>query len=286
LAAVQKTADPTEERILNFKHKMIQNLKSSETLSLDSAVWYLEAALNYSYDEPSTAEIIKIDSVFINVPISENGTISFEDVTTAYNELDGGVNTIFNETAGTDLDLQVADVSLKENTDTEATLQLTVAISDKLPNITSFGNDAYWHAGFLEGKCGIYEGQFVGRDATTELTRVANNSKAIPAQHGYFTNIVTTYYGGYEVGNEEYFFSAIGLLPAPDKTPCIQPNEMNHWLNQLKIFANIKKPANKMLITYRVILDFPTCSECEYWYLYHGAELSYGIWHSNTIPTN
>lgn len=276
LAAVQKTADPTEERILNFKHKMIQNLKSSESLSLDSAVWYLEAALNYSYCEIDSAEIVNIDSIFIKVPVSADGTINFSNVVEAYNQLNSGLINIFDQTPGEDINMQFTDISVKETNDksNEITLKLTTVLTEKdgITNYTNFGDTDYWYPCCEQGKCGQYWGEQLGKDATTQLEYKANLERAYP-HNGYITDIDYDYYFGLDF--PDYFWQGYS-------NDCLSPDDMNHWLTQLKDFAHQHKPAGRVIVNYNVQFDFPPGNKSQWGF--HDLFLYTGISHYGDLP--
>ena len=71
-----KNIDPTEQKILNFKEQMKSGDKSGETMSMDSAVWYIEAALNYTYcmytpNDPEISDVFQ-DTLIYNLSSKSN----------------------------------------------------------------------------------------------------------------------------------------------------------------------------------------------------------------------
>ncbi len=90
--------DPTEQKILNFKEKMQNPNKSDETISIDSAVWYIEAALNYTYCIIPEEEvgngldfITKNESLTFEINISD-GFVTIQDVTNSYNQIESEIS--------------------------------------------------------------------------------------------------------------------------------------------------------------------------------------------------
>jgi hypothetical protein len=127
--SVPKTTDPTSQKILNFKAKIETGNKSYETMSVDSAVWYVEAALNYTYDKPYRSEIMKYDSFFVTVPVSADGKISFSDA--AEIQFDTELKTILTQNAGAETKLQVADISVKNINGNTANMKLSAIFTQK-----------------------------------------------------------------------------------------------------------------------------------------------------------
>jgi hypothetical protein len=84
--------DPTTGKILKFKDKIARPDKSAQTMSLDSAVWYVEAALNYSNciisEENAQSGAVEAykDSAFFKLE-ETNGTVGLENAADAYNSI-------------------------------------------------------------------------------------------------------------------------------------------------------------------------------------------------------
>ena len=116
-----KTIDPTEQKILNFKEQMKKTNKSDETMSIEDAVWNIEAALNYTYCytkedlNRSSLNTIKIDSSKINYE-NNNGDILLSDVQIIYNDLQNDIITSFNELDAEVKYYDLVDVSYINNT--------------------------------------------------------------------------------------------------------------------------------------------------------------------------
>ncbi|MCF8349214.1 MAG: hypothetical protein K9G61_10420, partial [Bacteroidales bacterium] len=75
--------------IENFKAKLSNPLKSDETLSLDSAVWNMEALQNYEYANPAeaTKDFEAAKSNYI-LNLDENGQVLMSDVQTVYAQME------------------------------------------------------------------------------------------------------------------------------------------------------------------------------------------------------
>ncbi len=260
-----KNIDPTEQKILNFKEKMKIGDKSGETMTVEDAVWNIEAALNYTYCNSEISEVIGVDSVFVTVDVTENGELNFNDVINAYDQLNLGlINVIGNNT------MRLADVEFIETSNKSGEKQLKlVVVETKRPTafLTTFGPTDYWKPMWEDGKCDTYEGQGVGNDAKTMIQKKINLLRF----YGYFTDVQTILI--HEGLSQEYFWQGYD-------TDCLNPTEMNYWLSKGKECAEFNKPAGKNLISAQYYWDGITGGKST-WYL-HFAEFNYGILHSIT----
>ncbi len=98
----EKVIDPTVQKILNFKEKMKSGDKSGETMSIDSAVWYIEALANYEYciltEERENADLnaITVDSMFIDAETSSN-KINYNEIAKTYLTVETTIISAFEE---------------------------------------------------------------------------------------------------------------------------------------------------------------------------------------------
>lgn len=119
----------------------------------------------------------------------------------------------------------------------------------------------------LRGKCGLYEGQEIGKGATTELTRMLNFTKPSYACNNsriYFTDEETIEKSCLNNGDDENLSdpnSPCGFRIFWDHkyqyegSHCLSPEEMNYYYDQARGIANEYKPTGKVLIEYYVYWD-------------------------------
>lgn len=274
----QEQIDPTEQKILNFKEKMKKGDKSGETMTIEDAVWNIEAALNYTHGYHETAEVILIDSIFVPINISENEDVVFSDVIAAYNQIENGLINILG-----DNNMSIADIEFIQNSDKsgESTLKMTTIVKGVIPNLLNFGETDYWKP-FWGGKCGAYEGQYTDRSALTEIPRKANLLRAYPV-NGYITDISTVDFFPYDnYDYQDYLFYQSGHNNVvPFEQACLNPTEMNYWLAKIKLLASDYTPTGKEIVGYNMdwagydVVDGP-------WYYTHTGHISYGIFHSGS----
>jgi hypothetical protein len=270
----QNQIDPTEQKILDFKEKMNIGDKSGETMTVEEAVWNIEAALNYTYNDFEGAELITIESVSIPVNVSESGEIEFSDVVEAYNILENSMIGIVGENSMSMTDIEFI---VNEEKSGETELEMTTIVKGGIPNLYTFGSTDYWHAIWEVGKCGAYSGQQVGKDAATQIEYKANLVRSAPV-NGYITDVAwSPWYSGFESPYNQYLFYAGGSGDNLINT-CLEPAEMNYWLNQLKSLANDYKPTGKEITGYEAFGDGYN-SVGGGWGTAHFARISYGIFH-------
>jgi len=126
-----------EQKIIHFQEKVISNKKTKEVVDVDSAVWYIEAALNYYYCEPKMVGEANLDSVYITLPINEKGKILFDAVSIAYLKFISSLN----KRASIQLaDVSVIETSKKQNEETFLLVIYEMEESEFIdPNVSQSG---------------------------------------------------------------------------------------------------------------------------------------------------
>ena len=271
-----KIIDPTEQKILNFKDKLKSGNKSEETMTVDSAVWYIEAALNYTYSDVKASEVYKIDSIIIPIVLNEDEEVFFSDIQNMYNLFEDELTIII---AGNKVQLTDIEFISGINKSEAGALKATILVSNLLINPLVFGSTDYWDACFNGGKCGPYNGQQVGKDATTQLSYKANLSRSYPA-NGYITDINTIYFENNELEWIDFLWFEQGTGNPP--VACLDPGDMNYWLGKVKLLASNYKPSGKEIAGYHVWWNAAPSTQT--YFRFHNADISYGIFHSIGDP--
>ncbi len=191
-AITEKEIDPTEQKILNFKAKMESGSKSGETMSIDSAVWYIEAALNYTYcyvpEEIPEVDMFKIDTFDVNTE-AVNEQISFNDIVDAYSQIEEFALLTFEEFNGMNKFLSAVDVEFENNIFTSI-IMIEYKFQQNKGLVTG------WIWGLKYGSC---DGQYLWeKDASTEIYRYTRNTYAqLERMPGYWTDIINIYFDAY-----------------------------------------------------------------------------------------
>jgi len=195
-----------------------QGFKAGGDLPLGEALWLTEAGVNYEYK--SDKELIKnletaIYTTTIPVYLNDDNEymVTQDDVFTVYQNLIAFAGEqLINEKV-----LLVSDVEIGQIENGEADLVMTAVSGKLLVNQYLINETDYWYAVQGSGKCGEYEGEELGKDATWRLNQILN---AAQYNATYWTDIVTINYvdsgGGY-------------YLWAGEMGDCITPTEMNFW---------------------------------------------------------
>ncbi len=182
-----------EIKILGFQTKVDYaranpNLKSGgDDLTLDEAVWNIEALANYNYADASAEfEGYVAETAEIEVPLTD-GKVSITDAVIAYDQVIDSLAQHYSQVSGTDKHLVLADISLKETDGSTATFNVTSGIGKGGSNpFAGFGTDDYWRAATLDGKC---DGSGVGSDAAEQIQNKISMRKSLPLGHRYFVDV-------------------------------------------------------------------------------------------------
>jgi len=262
-----------ESRILDFKSKIDfarenPNLKSGDDLSIEEAVYNIEALANYSYADANTDyEDFITETAEVEVPLT-NGNISLVDAGNAYDDVVDNLSEQYNQIPGNEKQLLLSDISVKSVEDNTATLNVTggYAAASSPPTTSVFGTDDYWWFGQADlnmgGYCdGPYQGTQTNSDAAEQIEHKIMVRRSLPSGHRYFIDIKEVQVMG---NYDELIYEPNGLNPVycyPDLTNpddqtsndnyydkliyfntetyqnfhgCLEPSEMNFYLNGME----------------------------------------------------
>jgi hypothetical protein len=267
-----------EKQIINFKNKIKSNLKSDETLSIDSAVWYVEAALNYSHSVVQRCTEFKVDTIVIPVPVND-GKVSLQDLSSAMSSFEESIASDLANSGYANASLYLADISVAHlKSINNVNLKMTALVNSGYIDPTHFhvGDDWIW--GGRRGKC---DGTCVGRDAATELTRVSNMYVAIPSGSYYYTDLEEIWIDPFEnppTPPNPWGFDDTPLFRAYTPfNPCIPYDAMNYYLNNLVTLSNTNTPTGKSLNNILCIDDIIVGEGSRL--IFHWGIYTYGILH-------
>lgn len=241
-----------QNSILDFQDKIKNNtFKNGETLELDSAVWYLEALLNFNYSTPDSSFVnLTIDTTFeFDMPVN-NGEVYFEVIAEAAFEMEDHIVGFLNAMPNSVKFLIAADVSIKDNEFKDGTKTITIVSgygSEYIdhPNwYIPFGENDYWQHGFDWGGCETNSA--IDSDAARQIQYKINNpnySSTDPFPVGYVINInsqvvTADLYPADNYNNDNWLdflmyyeddaLGANGIYKSIDG--CLEPEEMNFYL--------------------------------------------------------
>ncbi|OYT14452.1 MAG: hypothetical protein B7C24_18275 [Bacteroidetes bacterium 4572_77] len=200
-----------------FQNKVKNNTyKNNENLSIDSALWYMEAMLNYNYSTPDSSFVnLTIDTTFVyDLPVNGN-EVSYTDVATAAFAME----------------------------------QHLIDFPFGADDYWTYGGGFYNNGGYCDGP---NQNQSLDSDAAEEIQYKINhpNSTNILPPGAYYTNLVSVSDGIYASavnGGADYYYEIIDYPNLDDdvtyddwldyltlKTQnsyfCLTPEEMNFYL--------------------------------------------------------
>ena len=247
--------------IENFKGKMEFDLKSGESISLDSAVWNMEATLNYDYADPDSASALFITrkSVY-TLDIDANEFVTLTDVQTVYDLMEDTLEMQFLDLINTVKIIVMCDVSVDSTDSNKAYLTLTNGFGLDLPTqYDPFDEDDDWIwgtiSGPLAGKC---DGSDSTSDGSNELQKRLNNPLLVPGEQIFYTDIETPERTGEDFLDEN---GAPRLYVGWDypQHNCLDNDTLTYYLWQSdEIIHNYSsegglRPANKSFVSLEII---------------------------------
>nr|NQU93343.1 hypothetical protein [Bacteroidota bacterium] len=267
-------------------------MKSGETMQVDSVVWYCKAALNYTYARAGVPfDKISCDSATITIP-SSNGKVQISDLPSIYQQFHDSLGAKFHAVQSEDKNLVMVNLTIEESFETGTDVTLYAATSEGTPvtyGYGLFGAEDYWYWGGGLGKCDIYQGQYWGQDATTELQYKINHPISTYPPGTYFIPDTYTdwiYTWNYEDPNSPNGYYRLFLwegLWQPQEEPCLSPDELNYYLyDGVEYIMEDYKPAGKYLTFGQVTWDISVGMT---WIYTHAVKFTYGEMHNSGNPS-
>jgi hypothetical protein len=253
--------------IKNFRQKIAYyrenpTLKNGESLPADSALWYLEATINYSHCFPNEYYVdFEIDTAYLSISKDANGEVDIVELSQKYEELKTKVSTLYQGSAYENKVLAVVD--LKESSQNNSGIvfiaeTVTGNKGTEPPNPVIDGpfeeGDDWWY-GELAGLC-IENDNFEDEsDAAEELFALINDEIPDPNGNYFFINHVDYDIEGGDPliqrdptpdNHTDYylFFASTQWGPCGEDTLCVEYPEMNIYFSYLKTLIFSYLPAN------------------------------------------
>ncbi|MCK9453127.1 MAG: hypothetical protein M0Q90_15640 [Bacteroidales bacterium] len=187
-------------QIEGFDTKLNSNLKSGETITVDSLVWYTEALENYNNARPDLQyENFAVSKTTYTATL-DNGSLSMQDASALFSTMQADLETELANLSPTDDKLKLTDVALDSIEGNTAYLSANRVFGLKISVLyDAFEEDDDWIWGTVrqedgtppKGKC---DGTMVGvSDGSDELMRRLNNPNFEYDQQYIFVNLVTVW---------------------------------------------------------------------------------------------
>ena len=213
-------------------------------LSLEEALWTVEAALNYNYGLVSyAANTYDYDSTLITIVPAGNNMVTGLEETSMYNQ---ALQFMRQQNQGIEAEnkqLVMVDLEIKYTTTTEIAIKVSSVIGMQVASAKSgngiltwqpFGSADYWFYGYNQGKCNGYTGE--GDAAQKFNYHIAAKIAQEVALEGdvHYTSIESVALTAYDEIYNPDNNSPFEYLIFRSTNPCLSPAAMNHYVNSTK----------------------------------------------------
>lgn len=295
----------TEQKIIGFVNDVdnFKNLKSSKStgdICIDSAVWYIEAGLNYTYGYPEyTFNGLYIDSSFVKISFSGDESVLYSDVINSYKRIIDSLRVHYRKFGSSDKFLHLVDITPVINTSRKSSagsieLKVTSYVGQKAlaPGDNPLDEDAaavqfddtdYWKWGFSLGKCGSYAGESSVSDAAQEITWRVNYTRELTGVVYTDIDYLNVYSDEYRNPDEDTFDGMYDYLMFGSESTnqnfhdCLCPDEMKFYYQGFKKVIEFEKsniPAGKSYISAEVYGDMIAADTWTYYC--HNGKIKFG----------
>lgn len=269
------------QKIKDFKANL--NLKVDNTISIDSAVWYLEGLLNYeNANNEHNFENLFFYRDSISFALSTE-TISYSKISDFYYYLSDKLNNII-ESSNTSLFYDLIDVNIKQSNINSEYKTLTIVAS-----IGTANEKFRWTANYVpfgSSESLVWGWDPNNNDAASKLQYKINNAHKYTVL-GYFTNIVViqTAFGDFYDPNypgsweQSMIFRAQGEgedeYPPNNVEPVLNSTELNYYLTKFEYIKNTLKPQGKIFKNINIIENGNVGGP---WFRMHLYDMYFGVY--------
>jgi hypothetical protein len=288
------STDKTELKIQSFINSMNSQLKSGSTYSIEEAIWYAEATLNFSYAIYDSSFIyLSRESSSFSIDLNSNNTVNQSDLLAAYGKMVDSLEEHYDGIRDSPKHVFLCDViDVSKSVGTLDLVMVSVIGCGFTNPYGSFNTTDYWFSGDLEGKCDIYYPSYIGRDATTELEYKLLHPYVTPAPNVriYYTDIDTVK----NIDPEDYPYAnaprgirgySYGSSNSQDWVQCLPYDELNFYISNNGIPYIIEDNntfIDKEFCYIDVIWYF--AAGYQYYYEVHKLDIGYGVRNETIIP--
>ncbi|MCK4662190.1 MAG: hypothetical protein KAT68_04955 [Bacteroidales bacterium] len=275
-----------EQQIIQFKTQLSDSKKSGEIMELNSAIWYIDAVLNYSYTFPFIEYYnYSSSNTLVTMDISDDN-VAFSELVETYNEIEDIVRNHFFSIENENKHLVTISLVVTENS-TDNIIEFKVVSevglyntekSADIINDNPFGSTDYWYYGNELGKCGSYSGS-EGWDAAK---KIASKVKSTLLHHSFMYYFTDEYWPPLPIMPND-LPSNLELYHMGDD--CLSPNEMNYHYNEMLEIVDHFSPGGGK--TFKTCILKGTFILGKGPYCHYVDDLIYGIKHKReAVPEN
>lgn len=297
--------DDIEQRIDAFKALIepSSNFGSGNAMSVDNAIWGIEAVLNQRFSNASKPFIAQqIGSTNFTVPLDATGEINSNDVAAALVTAKQALKLQWDGVRESAKHVIVTDIALLNQDAATATFTITSAIGVEqmlrtlIPPPVPFGVGEGWKDGKYFGSnlqgCALSSGQY--GNAADKIAEKWTSRTANQPQIYYYTDVENVYLNRnsssvtstvYAIYANNWIYSTSAFIINPaciTDVPSGDIRTLNEYLAGVPLFIDALKPMGKTYITLSMEgireLNLYNNGRC------HTAQITYGIAHAIFTP--
>lgn len=287
-SSIQGEMSALEIRINNFLEDMENEEEGS--LSLDSAIYYLEAGFNYRYANSGRDEELvatQVDTSYVEIQINSEGMCSYSSMNESFDDIYLVMYNVFDNLSFNEKALNILDISTQQ---TETGVQLRLISFWKYGSFTMTGD---WIWGFNGGKC---SSPYYLLDATDAIERRYELTSSTLLPYGIWHNInMTPYYAAYEPimcqnapSNPFGYFDSWLFYYAKDigSTVCLLHDEIDFYVDNIpEVIDRIKNDQNINLTIKGIDIEYDFSTTYNSYLILHTVRLVYGRYqHQRILP--
>ena len=288
--------DRTERLISDFLNNPSNPLKDEKMYSTDSAIWYTEAALNFSYSIYDSLFMYRvIDASDFYFELDQNHQVTQTELESVYAEMVDVLEEYFDAMQESTKHLFYCDVEERgvDGNHFNVTLYSVIACGYSGYQWSHFDETDYWYSIPEWGKCNYYEGE---GDAAIQLTTAFMTplTASDPQVRIWFSDEITIpevdpHSYPYQPAPHNYrafWYYGTGQMTNPQ---CLDPDEMEFYMseNGIPYIINDQNPDPVNLDF--VAINIPSngySPGVPYWIEAHIMDLTYGVKHESLIPAS
>lgn len=286
--------DNTELRIQSFIERMNDGLKSGGPVTTDSAIWYMEAGLNYTYAIYDSGLVyLSRKTTELSIDLNESQEVDEAELEDTYDKMVDDLEDHYNDISETYKHIfycDVIDMGISNGV-LEVNLVTVIACGYWINQYGSFNSTDYWYSILLMGKCDEYQGQGEGDDAATQLEYKIMHPIIVPCYpyRIYWTDDTTisgVHPGDYPYQNAPRGFRAYYYYGHDFTEPqCCDPDELNFYLgsNGIHYIIDDNEPEELEFHSIEIEGELVWLQEPEYEEV-HLLNLTYGVKHQTLTP--
>ena len=292
--------NPTEQKIVNFLNDQKNPLKTERVYSIDSAIWYTTAGLNFEYAiyDSSFAYFVK-DTGYFSVGLDENNNVTQTELDEVYDRMVDSLEAFYESLPNSSAKHVIYCMVYEEEVFSgrlNAGMVAVIGVGFLGNFYGSFDEETdYWYAINSEGKCNGFEPAFYGiMDASDTIQSKLLHPLfvsdpdwriyVIPESEVYLDRVEPFEYpyGGAPRGFRAYYYHADEPgWPGPQ---CLDPDELNFYIggNGIPWIVEANRPEDLELVF--IELEDDLYLGLDLYEEYHFLDITYGEKEKTTVP--